>query len=134
MSVEENKQLIQRLFDEVINHHHTEVLDEVFKPGSMIGDSFKDTMELMQTAFPDAEATIEHMFGEGDEIAVVFNIQGTHTGPFMGQSATGISFYFTGIHYYQFQGGRVYTARYEHDLLGLLEQLGMAPLGSRPDI
>jgi len=134
MSVEENKQLIQRLFEEVINNNRTELLDEIFRPGSMIGASFKDTMILIRTAFSDARATIEHIIGEGDQVAVVFSVQGENTGPFMGQPPTGQSILFTGIHYYRIRDGRVYTARYEHDLLGLMEQLGMIPPGSRPDI
>ena len=33
MSIEDNKQLIQRLFEDVINGGRTEVLDEIFVPG-----------------------------------------------------------------------------------------------------
>jgi len=50
MSIEENKQLIRRLFQEVVNGGNIDVLDEVFIPGSMIVRSFKDTMGLMQSA------------------------------------------------------------------------------------
>lgn len=134
MSIEENKQLIRRLFEEVINNNRTEMLDEVFVSGSMIAGSFKDTVILMRTAFPDVHITIEHMVGEDDQVAVVLSVTGENTGPFMGQPPTGLPILLTGIHYYKIRNGRVYTARYEHDLLGLMEQLGMLPPGSRPDI
>jgi steroid delta-isomerase-like uncharacterized protein len=134
MSIEANKQLIQRLFEEVINKNRTELLDEIFLPGSMITASFKDTANLVRTAFPNARVTIEHMVGEDDQVAVVFTVAGENTGPFMGQPSTGQSIVFTGMHYYRIRDGRIQTARYEHDLLGLLEQLGMIPSGNRPDI
>lgn len=133
MSVAENKAVIQRLFQEV-NDGRLEVLDEIFLPGSMIGRSFADSVILVRTAFPDAQTTLDFLIGEGEQVAAVFTVTGTNTGPFMGQPATGLAIAFSGIHYYRLKNGRVITARYEHDLLGLMEQLGMLPLGSRPDI
>ena len=134
MSLEANKQLIQRLFEEVVNQNHTELLDELFLPGSLIAASFRDTVVLVRTAFPNAHAAIENMVGEDDQVAVVFTVTGENTGPFMGQPPTGQSILFTGIHYYQIRDGHIRTARYEHDLLGLMEQLGMIASGNRPDI
>ncbi|MBI1879559.1 MAG: ester cyclase [Chloroflexi bacterium] len=134
MSLEENKQLIQRLFEEVINNNRTELLDEIFVPGSMIAASFKDSVFLVRTAFPDARVTIDHMVGEDDQVVVVFTVAGENAGPFMGRAPTGQSILFTGIHYYRIRNERIYTARYEHDLLGLMEQLGMIPSENRPDI
>ena len=134
MSLEENKQLIQHLFEEVINNNRTELLDEIFVPGSMIAASFRDSVFLVRTAFPNARVTIDQMVGEEDQVAVVFTVAGENTGPFMGQAPTGQSILFTGIHYYRIRNERIYTARYEHDLLGLMEQLGMIPSGNRPDI
>jgi predicted ester cyclase len=134
MSLEDNKQLIQHLFEEVMNHNHTELLDEIFVPGSMIAASFKDSVSLVRTAFPDARITIDHMVGEDDQVVVVFTVTGENTGPFMGRPPTGQTILFTGIHYYRIRNRRITTARYEHDLLGLMEQLGMISSGSRPDI
>lgn len=134
MPLEENKQLIQRLFEEVVNRHRTELLDEIFVPGSMIAASFRDSVSLIRTAFPDARVTIEHMIGEDDQVAVVFTVTGENAGPFMGQPPTGLPILFTGVHYYRIRDGRIYTARYEHDLLGLMEQLGLVAPGMRPDI
>lgn len=134
MSLEDNKQLIQRLFEEVVNHNRIELLDEIFVPGSMIGASFKDTMFLIHTAFPDVHVTLDHLLGEDDQVVAVFTMAGKNTGLFMGRPPTGQSILFTGIHYYRIRNERIYTARYEHDLLGLMEQLGMIPAGNRPDI
>ena len=134
MSLNTNKQLIQRLFEEVINQHHIDLLDEFFLPGSLIGESFKGTVILVRTAFPNAHLNIDHIVGENDQVAVVFTVTGENTGPFMGRPPTGQSILFTGIHYYQIKNGRIHTAQYEHDLLGLMEQLGMIEAGNRPDI
>lgn len=134
MSTEENKRLVRRLYEEVINEGRVEVLDEVFIPGSMIVQSFKNTMTLMQGAFSNLRSTINYIVAEDNQVAAVFGIEGVHTGPFMGQPPTGKSFYFTGMHYYRIKDGRVVTARYENDLLGLLAQLGVVPMELRPDI
>jgi predicted ester cyclase len=134
MSLEANKQLIQRLFEEVINNYRTELLDELFVSGSLIAGSFKDTVVLVRTAFPNARVTIDHLLAEDDQVAVVFTVTGENTGPFMGHPPTGQSILFSGIHYYQIRNGRILTARYEHDLLGLMEQLGLMEAGNRPDI
>ena len=134
MSLEVNKQLIQHLFEEVINQNRVELLDEIFLPGSLIAASFKDTVILVRTAFPDVRVTIDHMVGENDQVVVVFTVVGENTGPFMGRPPTGQSILFTGIHYYQIKHARIHTARYEHDLLGLMEQLSMIEAGYRPDI
>jgi predicted ester cyclase len=134
MSLEVNKQLIQHLFEEVINQNRVELLDEFFLPGSLIAASFKDTIILVRTAFPDVRVTIDHIVGENDQVVVVFTVAGENTGPFMGKHPTGQSILFTGIHYYQIKHASIHTARYEHDLLGLMEQLGMIEAGYRPDI
>jgi predicted ester cyclase len=110
----------------VINNR-TELLDEFFLPGSLIAASFKDTVILVRTAFPDVRVTIDHMVGEDNQVVVVFTVAGENSGPFMGKPPTGQSILFTGIHYYQIKNERIHTARYEHDLLGLMEQLGMIP-------
>jgi predicted ester cyclase len=134
MSLEATKQLVQRLFEEVINQNRVELLDEFFLAGSLIATSFKDTVLLVRTAFPEVRVTIDHMVGEDDQVVVVFTVAGENTGPFMGKPPTGQSILFTGIHYYQIKNERIHTARYEHDLLGLMEQLGMIEAGNRPDI
>lgn len=134
MSLDANKQLIHRLFEQVINQNRIDLLEEIFLPGSLIGESFKDTVILVRTAFSEVRITIDHMVGEDDQVVVVFTVAGENTGPFMGRPPTGQSILFTGIHYYQIKNERVHTARYEHDLLGLMEQLGMVEAGNRPDI
>lgn len=134
MSLEANKQLIQRLFEEIINNYRTELLNELFLPGALIAASFKDSVVLVRTAFPNARVSIDHMLAEDDQVAVVFSVTGENTGPFMGRPPTGQSILFSGIHYYQIRNGRIITARYEHDLLGLMEQLGLMEPGNRPDI
>lgn len=91
-------------------------------------------MLLVSTAIPNAQVCINHLLGEGDEAAQVFSMNRNHTGPFIGQPPTGRVIFFTGIHYYPIKDERIRTTRYEHDLFGLMEQLGMLPSGSRADI
>ncbi|MGH7304135.1 MAG: ester cyclase [Candidatus Rokuibacteriota bacterium] len=45
----------------------------------------------LRVAFPDAEATLEDIFAEGDRVAYRLTIRGTHTGEFLGVPASGRS-------------------------------------------
>ena len=43
----------------------------------------------LRVAFPDAQATLEDIFAEGDRVAYRLTIHGTHTGEFLGVAASG---------------------------------------------
>ncbi len=43
----------------------------------------KDFINLLYAAFPDAQFTNEHTFGDGEMVADHCHMEGTHGGPFM---------------------------------------------------
>jgi len=127
MAVETNTHLIRRLVEEVSNAGRTELIAELFLPGSFLAGAFANNMKELRTGFPDLRMTIEEMVAEADDVVIVYSAQGTNTGPFMGQPPSGKSVVWTGIHLYRIKDARIVTARLCNDRLGMLQQLGMLP-------
>jgi steroid delta-isomerase-like uncharacterized protein len=78
-------------------------------------------------AFPDAILTFDDLVGEGDKVTVRFHVTGTHKGDFMGIPATAKKISLGGITILQFKGGKCIERWSVADMLGLLQQLGVAP-------
>src|ERR1041384_1844103 len=98
MSPQENKEVIARLFAEVMNKRNFALIDELIAPdfvnrgipNSRPGaDGFKDVINQFLTGFPDMKITVEHIIGDGDLVATSGRWTGTHQGEFMGQPASG---------------------------------------------
>jgi predicted ester cyclase len=74
------------------------------------------------------KVTIDDSVSEGDQVAVRFQITGTHSADFMGWPATGrlISVAATGI--FHIVDGKVTDNWVNFDALGLLQQIGAIPM------
>ncbi len=136
MSTEDNKLLVRRLFEEVLNQRNLGLIDEFFSPnhvehastGPVHGpDGMKQYYLIYLTAFPDAHYTVEDQIAEGDKVVTRWSVRGTHTGELMGLPATGKQGTVTGIGIVRFEGGKLVEAWTEFDALGLLQQLGVVP-------
>ncbi len=82
---------------------------------------------MVLTAFPDMQAAIEEMVAEGDKVAIRVNLQGTQKGELMGIPATGKRVTFVATMIDRLSGGQVVEHWEEIDMLGLMQQLGVAP-------
>ena len=137
MSVDQNKALIRRLYEEAFNKGNLEVVDEILSPnyvrhglapGATPGpESTKQVFTMMRTAFPDIRITIEPMVGEGDMVAAQLTHHGTHRGEFMGIAPTGKQVTVTAIGIYHFANKKLVEAWIQMDELGMLKQLGGVP-------
>jgi predicted ester cyclase len=97
MSNEENKALIHLLYD-LYNRHELDACNELYYPDCVGHISSRDvTLEqnkqfdiMTHKAFPDLGCRILDLIAEGDKVAFIVNVTGTHTGgPFMGIQPTG---------------------------------------------
>jgi steroid delta-isomerase-like uncharacterized protein len=86
--------------------------------------------EVMVTAFPDLERTIEDLVAEGDKVVARWTAKGTHTGDFQGIPPTGRVATSSGITIFRIADGRIVEEWSESDMLGLLQQLGAIPSGA----
>lgn len=134
---EDNKALVRRAFEECFNKGNLDVADEIFagdyvahdgaSPNNISGpESFKQLVSSYRSAFPDLQDTIEEQIAEGDKVATRFTMRATHQGDFMGTPPTGVEVMLTGITIYSIAGGKIAERWAEVDILGLMQQLGIA--------
>ncbi len=134
---EENKAILRRFVEEIINQKKLEVFDELVAPNVVAHhvppgvppdhQGWKSMVSMVLTAFPDMQATIEEMVAEGDKVAIRANLQGTHKGELMGIPATGKRVTFVATMIDRLSGGQVVEHWEEIDMLGLMQQLGVGP-------
>jgi len=137
MSAEENKAVLHRLAEEIFNKGNISVVDEIIAPDYVfhgpVGmeykgpEGFKQMVTMYRNAFPDLHMTVEDMVAEGDKVAQRITIRGTHKGELMGIAPTGKQVTITGIIIVRFVGGKEVEAWSTMDLLGMMQQLGVAP-------
>jgi len=131
---EENKTLVWRLFEEVINtgdlNRADALVDRDFvehnpAPGQGTGlDGFKLLMAMLRAAFPDLRITIDELVAEDDKVSVRLTARGTHEGTFAGVPATGNRVAWEGISMLRISEGRIAERWFHADTAGLMRQLG----------
>ena len=137
MSVEENKAIERRFFEEVVNKGNLAVLDELLAPNfvdrsGLPGiapdrEGYKQFFAMAHSAFPDFHSTLEDMFAEGDKVVQRFTARGTHKGEWMGIAPTGKQMTVSGIAIHRITGGKIVEGWTSMDMLGALQQLGVVP-------
>ncbi len=137
MSIEANKALVRRWYDEFWCKGNADAADELVDPdfvdrealpGSQPGIAgLKEFVRAWRRAFPDMHEDLELLVAEGDWVVGRFRITGTHDGEFFGVPATGRRFTITGIDMLRIRDGKIVEFRYNEDTLGLFRQLGVAP-------
>ena len=138
MSTEDNKALLRRYYDEVINKKNLAAIDEfidpqmvdhTLPPGVPAGiEGQRQVLSMYSTAFPDTHFTVEDMIAEGDRVVARLSVSATQHGAFLGLPPTGKHVRFTGIDIIRIAGGKLVEHWGEMDMLGLLQQLGVVPL------
>jgi steroid delta-isomerase-like uncharacterized protein len=142
MSIEDNKAIARRGFEEVFTHKNVTVLDKLavadftFHSASRTiqgREAVKQFLKMFLTAFPDLSLTIEDLIGEGDCVSIRYTNRGTHQAPFMGMAPTGKSITVTGLEFLHLANGKVIEEWINEDFL---EQLGVvaAPAQASPSV
>ena len=137
MSTEDNKALVRRVYEEVINKGNLNVADEALtsdyvyrSPGSPEfrgPDGFKQLITMYRTAFPDLHLDVDELIAEGDTVVSRWTGRGTHQGELMGIPPTGKHVTVTGVVISRFSGGKAAEDWELIDTLGMLQQLGAIP-------
>lgn len=131
----DNKQVIRRMFEEVVNLGKIELIDDLFDPefetqtpqGTFDREGFKAYVQAWRAGFPDVRCAVDDLIAEGDAVAWSVRATGTHTGEFMGLSPTGRSVDFDSLNIGQFRDGRAYRHRVMMDIPKMMGQLGQVP-------
>jgi steroid delta-isomerase-like uncharacterized protein len=137
MSLEGNKAIVRRLFQEAWNRGNLNVVDELLTTNYVFhepisGDirgpgGYKQFVTVYRTGAPDIHFTIEDQVAEGDKVVTRYTTTGTHQGNFMGIAPTGKRLRVTGIAIVRFEGGKIAEDWVNWDALGLMQQLGVVP-------
>lgn len=132
-TTEENKQIVRRFVNEVVNSGNLDRIDEYVGEnvvdhtpfGETEGrEAFRDTTEALQNAFPDLEVTPVEVISEGDTVSVRMTQRGTHEGEFLGVPPTGQSFEIMAMAFAHLEDGKVIERWVQPDVLGLMQQIG----------
>ena len=137
MSMEENRAVIRRYCEEVVNKGNVALVDELWDanvinhglaPGILPGAAYiKVLVQRFHAAFPDLHFTIEDMIAEGEKVVIRLTVRGTHKGEFLGIAATGKQVTTTTIAIYKFASGRIVEVWGIRDDRGVLQQMGAIP-------
>jgi steroid delta-isomerase-like uncharacterized protein len=135
----ESNRLLMKSFTNFINTASEGLATELISPNAIFhvpgrseplqGPSgYLTTIGMMRAGFPDIQWTLEEMIAEGDKVAARFTMRGTHQGTFFGTPPSGKKIEVTAMNFYRMTDGKIVEERGQPDLLGLLQQIGAAPI------
>ena len=136
MSVEENKNVIRRVVEEVFNKGDMSIAPELIASNyvyhSPLGEfkgpeGFTQFVTMLRTAIPDLWAKVDEMVAEGDTIAARMSFGGTFTGKLGDYEPTGRPVNMSAAYFYHYKDGKEVEAIPFADSLVMAQQFGMNP-------
>ncbi len=134
MSVEENKVVVRRYFDDFHNGRASSILEQIVAPDLL--EPTRQATDRLLTAFPDYQLVVEDQVAEGDRVATVWTGEGTHLGEWMSPigpiEPSGQAVTWTATTTLRLTGGKIVEVigtNWDH--LGILQQLGVLTAASR---
>src|SRR5689334_8307549 len=112
----ENKKIIRRFVDEVMNGGNLNLIAELFAPDYVPHDPSNPTRKggvegarefasIFHSGLSNQQYIAEDMVGEGNLVAYRWTLRGTHTGMMMGIPPTGKGLNFTGTDMFRLKNG-----------------------------
>jgi steroid delta-isomerase-like uncharacterized protein len=134
MSIEENKALVRRYFQEM-DRGNLDVVDELIAeayidhnpalPGVGPGrEGTRQYMRMLKAAFPDATHTIDDIIAEGDKVMTRVTARGTFLGECIGYQPNGNVVEISGIAVHRVENGRLVEHWAHADMAGFMRQIG----------
>lgn len=117
MSAEENKLLVRRYYEEVVNTGDVDRLDEFISPdyeevynnvryASGLEGARQHVLGVRNT-YPDLRLTVEQQIAEGEWVATRVTMRGSHRGVWLGMRPTGRTVEMTGVNVDRVVGSRI---------------------------
>jgi predicted SnoaL-like aldol condensation-catalyzing enzyme len=124
MSTEQNKAVVRRFIEEVLNNLDAALVDELLAPdyvNHMIPggrEGFKQFPTMLRSAFPDLKFhnSIEHLIAEGDHVVARITFHATNAG----KEVTG-----SDLSEYRVANGKIVEDWPPSGTAGLLQQVGV---------
>lgn len=136
MTVEDNKAILKRIFDEIWSKGNLDLIPELISPeyvnrtpqGDIKGvEGYKERIKTARAAFPDLHMNIDFIIGEGDYLASQVTMTGTHQGEYMGIPATGKKVTYQHALFTHIKDGKSAEAVPFGNALSMYQQLGVSP-------
>ncbi len=140
-SPEANNAIAEKFFNSVWSKGDFSVLDTLISPDavdhSTVGGkpktekgsaSFRAIVTMFRSAMPDIHLTINDEIYTGNMVVHRWTLVGTDTGGVMGMPPSGKQLTFSGITTVRMANGKIVERWANVDELGLLQQLGVAPI------
>ena len=144
MSVEENKAIVRRFTNEVLNMENIDLADELITPDfvaytpsnqyqghAYTAQALKEGMVRVHSGYANLQYTIEDMIAEGDKVVACATARGIHEGDVMTRlgkaSATGKEITYAIMFIYRLADGKIVDFWEYYDDVARLQQLGVLP-------
>lgn len=135
------KELARRTFDEIWNQKKIDVADELIDTNYVHHDpqsppcnnlgQYREFVRYYLNAFPDLHFDVNDLIADGDVVVTRWTAKGTHNGGLAGVPKTGQRFSITGMTVSRVKDGKFIESWGNWDTLGLLQQLGVAPVEAK---
>lgn len=131
MSIEENKALARRFFQEVWNDRDEAAIDRYIIEDAKGNDpdfgagreAFRRQWREWQRAFPDLHFEVEDVIAEGNKVLTRWTLTGTQQGEIFGIPPTGRAFRVSGMSLDVIENGQITEGFDGWDALGMRQQL-----------
>ena len=134
MAAEANRAVVLRYVEEVWNRHDLDAIDGLVSPDYVNHAATTEEYrhggarhiwEWILSVFPDHRFDVEHIAADGDTVAILGTMVGTHEGELMGIAPTGRRVETPQSHWFRVEQGKLTEHWAVRDDLGMLQQLGV---------
>jgi predicted SnoaL-like aldol condensation-catalyzing enzyme len=136
ITIKKNKEALFRFQKEVFNGHDWSIetlskhltddfIDHAAMPGDLPGlEGVQSRFSYWNSAFQDAEEEDIEVSGQGDLVAVLYNLHARHGGTYMGIEATNQPVVIPGIEFVRFRDGKICEHWGIYDFMSTAEEIG----------
>ncbi|MEJ2557968.1 MAG: ester cyclase [Anaerolineae bacterium] len=134
MPSNENKLLVRRYYEEVVNTGDVDLIETFIAPEYVeVSDGKRLVVGIegakahilgVRQTYPDLQIEIERQIAEGEWVATCITARGTHRGVWLGIKPTGKALAFTGVNIDRVVGGRIVEHGGAANMLGPLLEIG----------
>ncbi|MEY9841995.1 ester cyclase [Streptacidiphilus sp. EB103A] len=132
--VRANEAVVEAFMRDVLDGHHGDHAPKYLTAdmkwhGGTVGtvagrDNVTGLMTAVVTSLPDLHASVQDIFGQGDEVVVRLVVTGTQTGPLLGIPASGRAVRWDATDLYRLHNGRISEEWAAEDFTAFLADTG----------